>query len=94
MCESIFSMMKQSNLKTQIEWEAKHCTIVSEKPRPTGIPLIDICNKLRFAIVSISHSLSVTHSLVLPFLVLTVVNLLFYGLHHFIGSGPRVVAFL
>ena len=30
MCESKFSMMKQSHLKTEIEWEAKHCTIVSE----------------------------------------------------------------
>jgi len=27
-------MMKQSNFKTAMEWEAKHCTIVSEKPRP------------------------------------------------------------
>ena len=34
MCESTFSMMKQSNIKTDIEWEAKHCTTVSEKPRP------------------------------------------------------------
>jgi len=34
MCESTFSMMKQSNLKTDIECEAKHCTTVSEKPRP------------------------------------------------------------
>jgi len=34
MCETTFSMMKQSNLKSEIEWEAKHCTIVSEKPRP------------------------------------------------------------
>jgi len=25
--------------------------IVSEKPRPTGIPLTEICNKLLFAIV-------------------------------------------
>jgi len=32
MCESTFSMMKQSNLKSEIEWEAKHSTIVSEKP--------------------------------------------------------------
>ena len=54
----------------------------------TGIPLIEICNKFLFAIVS------VTHSLVFPFLVLTVVQLLFYRLHHFIGSGPRIVAFL
>jgi len=45
----------------------------------TGIPLIEICNKLLFAIVSINHSF------VFPFLLLTVVNLLFYGLH-FIGS--------
>jgi len=43
----------------------------------TGIPLIEICNKLLFAIVSMTHSLSITHSLVLPFLVLAVVNLLF-----------------
>ena len=34
MCGSTFSMMKQSNLKTEIEWELKHCTVVSEKPRP------------------------------------------------------------
>jgi len=34
MCESTFSMLKQSNLKTEIEWEAKHSTIMSEKPRP------------------------------------------------------------
>jgi len=34
MCESTFSMMKQSNLKTEIEWEPKHCTVVSEKLRP------------------------------------------------------------
>jgi len=61
---------------------------------PTGFPLIEICNKLLFAIVSMTHSLSMTDSLVFPFLVLTVVNLLFYSLHHFIGSGPRVVAFL
>ena len=27
MCGSTFSMMKQSNLKAEIEWEAKHCTI-------------------------------------------------------------------
>ena len=33
MCETTFSMMKQSNLKSEIEWEAKHCTIVSEKPQ-------------------------------------------------------------
>jgi len=33
MFESTFSM-KQSNLKTEIEWEVKHCTIVSEKPWP------------------------------------------------------------
>jgi len=60
----------------------------------TVIPLMEICNKLLFAIVSMIHSLSMTHSLVFPFLVLTVLNLLFYRLHHFIGSGPRVVAFL
>ena len=36
MCESTFSMMKQLNLKTEIEWEAKHCTVVSEKPRPSA----------------------------------------------------------
>jgi len=29
MCVSTFSMMKQSNLNTEIEWEAKHYTIVS-----------------------------------------------------------------
>jgi len=34
MCESTFSAMQQSNPKTEIEWEGKHCTIVSEKPRP------------------------------------------------------------
>jgi len=34
MCESTFSMMKQLNLKTEIEWEVKHCMIVSEKPQP------------------------------------------------------------
>ena len=34
MCESTISMMKQSKLKTESEWEAKHCTIMSEKPRP------------------------------------------------------------
>ena len=33
MCESSFSVMKQKSLKTEIEWEAKHYTIVSEKPR-------------------------------------------------------------
>jgi len=38
----------------------------------TGTPLIEICNKWLFAIVSM------THSLVFPFLVPTVVNLLFY----------------
>jgi len=54
----------------------------------TGIPLIEICNKWLFAVVSM------THSLVFRFLVSTVVNLLFYRLHHFIGSGRRVVAFL
>jgi len=43
---------------------------------PTGFPLIEICNKLLFAIVSITHSLSMTHSLVFPFLGLTVLNLL------------------
>jgi len=25
-------------LKTEIEWEAKHCTTVSEKPRPQASP--------------------------------------------------------
>jgi len=44
----------------------------------TGILLIEICNILLFAIVSMTHSLSMMHSLVFPFLVLTVVNLLFY----------------
>jgi len=34
MCESAFSVLKQSNLRSEIEWEAKHCTIVSEKPWP------------------------------------------------------------
>jgi len=29
MCVSTFSMMKQSNLKIEMEWEAKHCMIVS-----------------------------------------------------------------
>jgi len=33
----------------------------------TGIPLIEICNKLLFAIVSMTKSLSMTHSLVFPF---------------------------
>jgi len=37
MCESTFSMMKQPNLKTEIECEAKHCGIVSEKPRPQAL---------------------------------------------------------
>jgi len=32
MCNSTFSMMKQSNLKQKSE--AKHYTIVSEKPQP------------------------------------------------------------
>jgi len=41
MCENTFSMMKQSNLKSEIEWEAKYCTIVSEASA-TGIPLIEI----------------------------------------------------
>ena len=61
---------------------------------PTGFPLIEICDKLLFAIVSITHSLSTTHSLVFPFLGLTVLNLLFHRLHHFNGSGPRVVTLL
>jgi len=34
----------------------------------TDIPLIEICNKLLFTIVSVTHSLSTTHSLVFPFL--------------------------
>jgi len=54
----------------------------------TGIPLIEICNKLLFFIVSM------THSLVFLFLVLTVVNLLFYRLHHLLRSGSQVVMFL
>jgi len=33
----------------------------------TGIPLIEICNKLLFAIISMTHSLSMAHSLVLLF---------------------------
>jgi len=33
----------------------------------TLVPLMDICNKLLFAIVSVTHSLSMTHSLVFPF---------------------------
>jgi len=79
-------MMKQSNLKTEIELEAKHCSV--RDAWATGIPLTEICNKLLFVIVSM------THLLVFPFLFLIVVNLLFHGLHHFNGSGPRVVAFL
>jgi len=59
----------------------------------TGIPLIEICNKLLFAIVSMTHSLSMTLSLVFPCLILTVLNLLFYRLHHFTGSASRVFAF-
>jgi len=39
----------------------------------TGIPLMEMCNKLLFAIVSMTHSLLLTHSLVFPFSVLTVV---------------------
>ena len=34
MCKCTFSEIKQLNLKTKIKWEAKHCTIVSEKPWP------------------------------------------------------------
>ena len=60
----------------------------------TGTPLVEICNKLLFVIVSMIHSLSMTHSRVFPFVVLTVVDLLLYRLHHFIGSGPRVVVIL
>jgi len=78
MCESTFFMMKQSNLKTEIEWEAKHCQIVLGEASASGIQLIEIFNKLLFAIVSMTHPLSMTHSLVFPFLVLTVLNLLFY----------------
>jgi len=37
----------------------------------TGIPLAEVCNKLLFAVVSM------THSLVFPFLVLIVLNRLF-----------------
>jgi len=33
----------------------------------TGIPLTDICNRLLFAIVSMTNSLSMTHSLIFPF---------------------------
>jgi len=33
----------------------------------TGIPLTEICNKLLFAIVSLTQSLSITHSLVFHF---------------------------
>jgi len=61
---------------------------------PTGFPLVEVCNKLLFAIVSMTHSLSMTHSCVFPFLGLTVLNLLIHRLHHFNGSGPRVVALL
>jgi len=49
-----------------------------QKPSPRGDgtdyrhPLIEICNKLLFAII-----ISMTHSHVFPFLVLNVVNLLF-----------------
>jgi len=60
----------------------------------TCIPLTEICNKLLFAIVSMTNSLSMTKSLVFPFLVSTVLNLLFHRLHHFTGSGQRIVAFL
>jgi len=79
-------MMKQSNLRSEIEMEAKYSSMVSEKPRPRS--LIEICNKWLFA------NVSMTHSLAFPFLVSTIVNLLVYRQHHFIGSGPRVVAFL
>jgi len=34
MCENTFSVIKQSNLKTEIEWEVEHCKIVSEKRWP------------------------------------------------------------
>jgi len=50
----------------------------------TGIPLIEICNKLLFQWLIHLSSL---------FLVLTVLNL-FHRLHHFIGSSPRAVTFL
>ena len=46
----------------------------------TGIPLIEVCNKLLFAIVAMTHSLSMTHSLVLSFFILIIVNLWFYRL--------------
>ena len=59
-----FSTMKQvkSAVKTETEWQTKHWTIVSDLlPRirndsvretsTTGIPLIEICNQLLFAIV-------------------------------------------
>ena len=60
----------------------------------TGIPLTESCNKLLFAIVSMIRSLSMTHSLIFPFLVFTVINLLFNRLHHFIGSSQQAVAIL
>jgi len=53
-----------------------------------------ICNKLLSGIVLMTCSLSMTHLLVFPFLVLTVANLLFYRLPHYVRSGPGVVMFL
>jgi len=86
-------MMKQSHQnRNRMGGETLYDSVIEASA--TGIPLIEICNKLLFAIVSMMHSLSSAHSPVFPLLVLTVVNLLFYRLHHFIGRGPRVVTFL
>jgi len=93
MCEYIFydEAIKSKN-ENRMGSETLYDSV--REASATGIPLIQVCNKLLFAIVSMNHSLSMTHSLVFPSLVLTVLNPLFYKLHHFIGSGPRVVAFL
>jgi len=44
-------MMKQSNLKSEIEWEAKHSKIVSEAD--TG-RLHHTCNRIRLRILATS----------------------------------------
>ena len=71
----------------------KHCTIVSEKPRPHSSHWwIFVINCYLLLFQWPTHFPWRTH-LSFLFLVFTVLNLLFYRPHHLIGGGPLVVAF-